>query len=147
MKFSFRGLFAFVSIATAVAMLVWAFFLIQKNTPKASFTDVRFAPPTNPMSGKLASASSATSGRYIGGVGIIEPAGEAVMIGSHLPGIVAQVLVKPGDNVKKGDPLFAVDDRAAQANSQLAKSNLLAQESKLRELRAQVPTQKARVLS
>ncbi len=145
MKFSFRNLFAIGSISIAVILLVWAVFLIQKNTPKANFADVRFAPPTNPMSGKLASATLATSGRYIGGVGIIEPVGEAVMIGSHLPGIVSQVFVKPGDKVKKGDPLFAIDDRAAQANSQLATSNLLAQESKLKELHAQVPTLKARV--
>jgi len=145
MKFSFRNLFALGSITIAVALLVWAFFLIQKNTPKPNLADVRFAPPTNPKSDKLASATLPSSGRYIGGVGIIEPAGEAVMIGSHLPGIVAQVLVKPGDKVKKGDPLFAIDDRAAQANSQLAKSNLLAQESKLKELHAQVPTLKARV--
>jgi multidrug efflux pump subunit AcrA (membrane-fusion protein) len=145
MKLSFRNLFALGSVSIAILLLAWAWFLIQKNTPKAILADVRFSPPTSPLSEKLATASMPGNGRYIGGVGIIEPVGEAVMIGSHLPGIVAKVLVRAGDQVKKGDPLFAIDDRAAQANSQLAKSNLLEQESKLNELRAQVPSQKARV--
>jgi multidrug resistance efflux pump len=145
MRFNLRNLFAVGSVSIAVVLLGWAWFLIRKNTPQASLAEVRFAPPTSPVSGKLATATLPGSGRYIGGVGIVEPVGEAVMIGSHLPGIVAQVMVRAGDIVRKGDPLFAIDERAAQANLQLAKSNLLAQESKLQELRAQIPPQKARV--
>jgi multidrug resistance efflux pump len=103
------------------------------------------APPTSPVTGKFASSARPGSGRYVGGVGIIEPAGEAVMIGSHLSGIVSHLYVKAGDFVKKGDPLFALDDRAAQAMVQLSTSNLLSQQSKLKELRSQIPTQKARV--
>jgi HlyD family secretion protein len=145
MKLSFRNLFAIGTILIAVSLLVWSGFLIRKNTPQVNLADVRFAPPTSPLSEKLATATLSSSGRYIGGVGIVEPVGEAVIIGSHLPGIVAQVMVRAGDKVRKGDPLFSIDERAAQANAQLAKSNLLAQESKLIELRAQIPTQKARV--
>ncbi len=145
MKLSFRNLFAVGTVSIAIALLAWAWFLIRKNTPQASLADVRFSPPTSPLSEKLATAALPSSGRYIGGVGLVEPVGEAVMIGSHLPGIVAKVMVTPGNKVRKGDPLFAIDDRAAQANSQLAQSNLLAQQSKLNELRAQIPSQKARV--
>jgi len=132
-------LFAFLSI-------VWAGYLINKNTPKPTLSDVRFTPPTSP-SADSKSLVKQTSNRedFIGGVGIIEPAGEAITIGSQLPGIVHTVFVMPGDIVELGQPLLMLDDRIAKANVGIAIANLAAQEAKLAELVAQIDTQKARV--
>jgi HlyD family secretion protein len=51
----------------------------------------------------------------IAGAGIIEPRSRNIQIGSHLPGIVAKVFVEAGDTVRKGDPLFALDERSYRA--------------------------------
>jgi HlyD family secretion protein len=134
------------AILIAFLSCVWGAYLINKNTPKPPLSEVRFTPPTSPSSG-LAPRVKQTSNReeFIGGVGIIEPAGEAITIGSQLPGIVRSIFVTPGDAVELGQPLLVLDDRIAKANVGIAMANLEAQEAKLAELLAQIDTQKARV--
>jgi HlyD family secretion protein len=46
---------------------------------------------------------------------LVEPKSELVAIGAHLPGIVTRVFVRAGESVRKGAPLFQVDDRPYQA--------------------------------
>ncbi len=66
-------------------------------------------------------AAPATSFRAtVAGVGVIEPRGEAIAIGTQLPGIVTAVHVRAGDRVRAGSPLFTIDDRAARAELALA---------------------------
>jgi len=137
---------ASAAILIAFLSIVWAGYLINKNTPKPTLSEVRFTPPTNPSSEaqpKIKRASNREE--FIGGVGIIEPAGEAITIGSQLSGIVHTVLVTPGDIVELGQPLLVLDDRIAKANVGIATANLDAQEAILAELLAQIDTQKARV--
>ncbi len=146
----FRLLSSVGSIAVACGMLAYGTYLIQKNTPKKQEIPVRFQPPMNPdvaSSQEGATRSSHTFGgkRYVGGVGIIEPAGEAITIGSQLPGIVSHVLVVPGDTIQEGAPILQLDDRTAKANLDVAQANLRAQEAKLQELLGQIAPQKARV--
>ena len=93
--------------------------------------------------GSNKSASSSVT-NYIGGVGLVEPVNEAISIGSQLPGIVEQLLVKPGDQVSAGDVLLQLDRRSAAADLAVARAELLAQESRLQELLAQIPIQQAR---
>jgi len=143
-------------------MLFVAVSLIKKNSPKEQSSEVRHMPPTAPNSsaslvslntadkesvasktGSNKSASSSVT-NYIGGVGLVEPVNEAISIGSQLPGIVEQLLVKPGDNVSAGDVLLQLDRRSAAADLAVARAELLAQESRLQELLAQIPIQQAR---
>ena len=42
----------------------------------------------------------------VAGAGMVEPETENISIGSPLPGIVVEVMVKVGQQVKAGDPLF-----------------------------------------
>lgn len=51
----------------------------------------------------------------IAGIGIVEPKSEIINIGTHLSGIVQQVYVKPGAQVKAGDPLFTIDERSVKS--------------------------------
>ena len=46
---------------------------------------------------------------------MIEAASENIAIGTLIPGVVAEVFVKPGTPVKAGDPLFRIDDRDFRA--------------------------------
>lgn len=63
----------------------------------------------------------------IGARGIVESIDENVRIAPPLPGLIAEVMVKVGDRVKKGAPLFREDTRDAEAKvaSQKAQKALL----------------------
>ena len=141
-----RTTIASVAVLLAFLSIILAAFLINKNTPKPPVSDVRFSPPTSPSFDSQSTATKrSTREEFLAGVGIIEPAGEAIAIGSQLQGIVHAVLVKPGDSVEVGQPLFVLDDRTAKANVGIATADLAAQEAKLAEALAQIDTQKARV--
>src|SRR6185295_13196764 len=47
----------------------------------------------------------------VAGAGMVEPETENISIGTPLPGIVVEVLVKVGQQVKAGTPMFRIDDR------------------------------------
>jgi HlyD family secretion protein len=157
-----KNLFSIASLVAAGVMLFVAISLIKKNSPKEQSSEVRHMPPTAPNSSaslvrlntadkesaatknSLNKSASPTVTNYIGGVGLVEPVNEAISIGSQLPGIVEQLLVKPGDQVSAGDVLLQLDRRSAAADLAVARAELLAQESRLQELLAQIPIQQAR---
>ena len=147
-----KRIFALGTVGLAIAMLAWGVILIRKNSPKTKEVDVRFSPPTMPGSQPMGIAKSnrvshsdGTQPRYIGGIGLIEPACEAISIGSQVSGIVTEVLVKPGQQVKKGDRLFVIDARESQANLLVAKADLAVQQAKLLELKGQIAPARARL--
>lgn len=65
------------------------------------------SPPVEPAKSPYTTA--------IAGVGLVEPETENIAIGTHVQGVVERVLVKVGDSVKPGSPLFRLDDRQMQA--------------------------------
>lgn len=52
----------------------------------------------------------------VAGAGLIEANTENIAISPIIAGVVAKVYVRLGDQVKAGDPLFALDDRAVGAD-------------------------------
>ncbi len=93
-----------------LAVAVW---LILVGLPDRSTAQPAEQPPK--AVGKLANEPR------VAGAGIVEPASEIIDIGSALSGLVTDVRVRPGDRVEKGQVLFTVDARAAQAS--LAQAN------------------------
>ncbi len=85
---------------------------------------VIIAAKPNPVAKPIALPANSTFAAYISGAGIIEANTENIAIGTEIPGIVAQIYVKVGSNVKKGDMLFSIDDRDAKAQLVLAEANL-----------------------
>lgn len=83
----------------------------------------------------LVEPSSAPYADSIGARGIVESVNENVRIAPLLPGLIAEVFVKVGDRVQKGDPLFRQDtrDAAAKVANQKAQVGLL--EAKVNEAR------------
>lgn len=85
----------------------------------------------------------------IAGAGIVEARSQNIAIGTPVPGIVAEV-VPVGSRVKKGDPLFKIDDREvvaelairetslASARAELAKTESLPRPEDLPPARARV---------
>jgi multidrug resistance efflux pump len=91
--------------------------------------------------------------RTVGGAGIVEAWTENISIGTPLPGVVLEVYVpveKVGQTVKKGDPLFLVDNRQLLATLKYNEANLRAARAQLAKLDAQprpeeVPPSEAKV--
>jgi multidrug resistance efflux pump len=91
--------------------------------------------------------------RTVGGAGIVEAWTENIAIGTPLPGVVLEVYVpveKVGQTVKKGDPLFLVDNRQLLATLKYNEANLRAAMAQLAKLEAQpraeeVPPSEAKV--
>jgi HlyD family secretion protein len=139
----FRAFFAIASVSLAAGLLALAIYFIGSNTPREKLGEVRRLPPTSPSSLSVAAHPPAAS--FIGGVGIVEPEGEATVIGSQLPGVVEEVCVEPGDQVVQGAPLLRLDRRSALADLTVAQAELTAQTARLAELQAQLEPQRARV--
>jgi HlyD family secretion protein len=90
-------------------------------------TSRKSIPPATPLN-EPPRAPYATS---IGGRGLVESVGENVRIAPALPGLVAKVNVKVGDEVKAGDVLVEQDIRDAAAT-------VAAQDAEIAALRAQI---------
>jgi multidrug resistance efflux pump len=138
-----QAIFSVVAVLGAAYALFTAIQLIRKNTPKEQQVVIKTLPPTAPVSQSTLSPDSTSA--FIGGVGIVEPVGEATVIGSQLPGVVDKVFVLPGAVVPAGAPLLQLDARNAQADVGVAQADLRAQQAKLEELGAQVEALRARL--
>lgn len=68
---------------------------------------------------------------------MVEPRGEAIAIGTHVPGIVSSVRVHAGDEVHAGGLLFTIDDRAVRAELTLAAAQVESAEVALADARDQ----------
>jgi RND family efflux transporter MFP subunit len=84
--------------------------VLGRSEPEAKTPDV--APP------------QAEFAKSIAGIGVVEPKSELISIGVELPGVVREVHVNVGDAVKKGDPLFALDQRDIDAQIATLKKNI-----------------------
>lgn len=93
--------------AGMLAFAVWHVIAAQQTVKKV---EPPIEPARNPFS------------RTVAGAGLIEAQTENIHVGSALPGIVTRVFVRPGQRVKAGDPLFALDDRELQAELRIRKA-------------------------
>lgn len=90
-----------------------------------------------------AHVSIATLHRYVEGFGIVAPrppqpgemAGSA-NLASPVPGVVSQVLVTVGQQVKKGQPVIQLDDRLAKSAEEQAAASLAQAQASLAALKA-----------
>src|SRR5260221_9559163 len=51
------------------------------------------------------------------GSGVVEPWTENIAIGTHVAGVVQEVLVEVGQEVVKGAPLFRIDERRSEEHT------------------------------
>ena len=98
----------------------------------------------------VARPAAAPFASYVAGAGIVESAGENISVGAGVAGIVAKVMVKPGDKIKQGDALFSIDDRTFQATKLAQEGSLALARAKLAKLKSlpraeDVPPAEARV--
>jgi multidrug resistance efflux pump len=85
-------------------------------------------PPSQPV---VQPPTRPTEFKSIAGAGLIEARRENIPIGSPVPGVVWEVYVKIGDQVKKGDPLFRLDDREVMAQLKVREAAVVAAKAQL----------------
>ena len=103
-----------------------------------------------PVSQPVAEPARSPFPTYVAGSGLIEAATENIAVGTTVPGVVTEVLVKVGDTVKAGEELFRVDDRELKATLAVREAALLSAKAELERLQNQprpeeVPVAEAKV--
>ena len=81
----------------------------------------------------------------IGAVGVVEPSSQQINIGTNVSATITDVFVMPGAKVSRGDKLFALDARIAQATLDLRRRDLATAQARLAQARARVPGLQAEV--
>ncbi|BDC50493.1 glycosyl hydrolase family 18 [Bryobacterales bacterium F-183] len=84
----------------------------------------------------VAEPSRAPFAAYVSGAGLIEAASENVKVGSPSGGLVTHVFVKVGDRVRKGQPLWQLDDGPKRAEIARHQAAVEAAAASLEKLRA-----------
>ena len=74
-------------------------------------TGQRHVPPAQPVT----QPAQPQFESYVAGAGIVEASTENIAVGTLVPGVVTEIFVKIGDQVKAGSPLFRLDDREMRA--------------------------------
>lgn len=107
-----------------IALVTLTFAVLQMT--KANQKPPKAVPPVEPAKSPFA--------KQLAGAGIVEPETENLAIGTNLPGVIEQVLVKVGDVVKPGQKLFRLDERNLQAEIQVREANLASAKAQLEKL-------------
>src|SRR5215212_9296311 len=105
-------LFKRLSFYLAVAGIIGVVFLVTK---------LKARPPAPPP---LAEPARSPFENSVAATGIIEATRENVKVATSRAGLVTNVFVKVGSEVKAGAPLFLLDDREARAKMGTVKSQL-----------------------
>jgi multidrug efflux pump subunit AcrA (membrane-fusion protein) len=76
-------------------------------------------------------------GASIAGSGIVEPCTENIAVGTHVGGVVQEVLARVGQEVTRGTPLFRIDERQLRAELALREARLASAEAQWERLEQQ----------
>jgi RND family efflux transporter MFP subunit len=98
----------------------------------AIYTVVRGDKPP-PSAPPVSEAPESPYPTFVAGSGLVEASTENISIGTHVAGIVAKIYVQVGSDVKAGDPLFIIDDRATRADIATRRAAVQVAETQLAE--------------
>lgn len=62
--------------------------------------------------------------KFIAATGVVEPSSKNIQVGSKVSGVISRVFIKSGDRVKKGEPLFNIDDTELKNQIAVAKQEV-----------------------
>ena len=110
----FLPLVALAGVAFALSTVVWG----NKSPP--------VAPP-------VSEAPQSPYPTFVAGSGLVEASTENISLGTHVAGIISKIFVHAGSDMKAGDPLFAIDDRATLADIDIRRAAVLAAKTQLIE--------------
>ncbi|MEI8320830.1 MAG: efflux RND transporter periplasmic adaptor subunit [Alphaproteobacteria bacterium] len=95
-----------------------------------------------PVAQPIMAPAFAPYDNYIAASGIIEAYGSNTDIGTFGSGVVNKIIVNQGDFVQKGDPLFILDQRQAQADLEIKKAALRLAKSSLNQTQVDLKNKK-----
>lgn len=90
----------------------------------------------------LVEPSRAPYADSIGARGIVEAVNENVIVAPILPGLIMDIYVKVGDQVRKGDPLFRQDTRDATAKVTAQQAQVALLEAQVKEAQVKIEDKK-----
>jgi len=108
-----------------LGLLLFAGWYVARTRPVLNNPPPPIDPARSPYSNTLAAA------------GIVEAQTENIAVGSATPGVVVEVLVKVGDLVQAGQPLFRLDDRQLQGDLAVKRAAVSKFKSELVKLEAE----------
>src|SRR5262245_21227832 len=110
--------------ALAVAALGFAVYYVAQG----STTSPPAPPPVAP--------AAKPAGTQLAGSGIIEPKTKVISVSPPVPGIVVEVIdpARVGQEVKKGELLFRLDDKQARLDLEVREAQLAAAQAQLQKL-------------
>jgi HlyD family secretion protein len=118
--------------SVAIALAFTASHIIAANKPEDAKVTLANPPATAPSAARL-----------IAGAGLVEPSSELVAVASSVSGIVDAVNVRVGQTVRKGDVLFTLDARSAQAELAQREAAVLAARQQVAEAEVQLEERQA----
>ncbi|MCG3136591.1 MAG: Inner membrane protein YibH [Phycisphaerae bacterium] len=104
------------------ALIIFAVIQVSTNQESWPQKDPPHPPGENPFRAAVA------------GSGLIEPQSENIEISSPVPGLVRELFVAVGQQVRRGDALLKLDDRALQAELQVRTAAFASAEAELNRL-------------
>lgn len=107
-------------ILLSLILLIYMFFAVMSH-PRPKLVEPALPVATSPYQQSIA------------GVGVTEAQTENFVIGTSIPGIIADVFVKNGQKVMKGQSLFSIDSRDATSRLLSAKASLAFAITQLKE--------------
>jgi multidrug efflux pump subunit AcrA (membrane-fusion protein) len=116
--------------AVAAGLLGFAGWYVWTTRPVMRDPPPPIAPATSPYPAALAAA------------GVVEARTENIEVGSATPGVVVEVLVKVGDVVAPGTPLFRLDDRQLRGALAVKQAAVSQAKSELVRLEAEPRTER-----
>ncbi len=116
----FRKITFYIALISLALMSVQVYRLSRKAPEQPPLVQ----PPTKPAT------------RGISAAGLVEAIHDNTLLGSPVAGIVAQVFVEVGDDIKKDQPLFQIDDRDIQSQLKIQKANLTVAQAQLKRVMA-----------
>ncbi len=111
-------------VLPAAAVIALGFAVVQMT--KAQQQSPPVAPPVEPAKSPYP--------KQLAGAGLVESETENIAVGSHVPGVVDCVLVKVGQTVRPGQPLFRLDDRQLRAELESRLATLASAEASAEKL-------------
>ncbi len=108
----------------ALGMLGLGIYHVRNSRP----VDIPVSPPIQPATSPFTET--------VAGSGIVEAETENIEIGSALPGVVAKVFVKVGQEVSQGNPLFQLDEAPLRAQLAARQADFKSSEAQLARLRS-----------
>jgi len=107
----------------ALVSVVFGYVSIVESQPHRALVSPG-APPSEPRG---------RNQRTIAALGIVEPAGQQIDVGTILPGVVEAVKVSVGDKVEAGSPLFVIDTRMVREEIEIKKTEVAIAEARLQQ--------------